>query len=165
MLTLLTAIFFFWLLETESGPYKTILSFQIPVTEATLLGVTQYQAFLTAFADCRGIANSPHLSSRDTPSPVRLLRISAKYILNGYLGPSSSADAIATDRHIQSEGTSIVMSIKLEVEEQDISLAFPGPNLPLSFDQSHTNITQLEDQIDSDTQYTVEDILVAFAPP
>ncbi|KAL2884110.1 hypothetical protein SGCOL_000047 [Colletotrichum sp. CLE4] len=56
------------------------------------------------------------------------------------------------------------MSIKLEVEEQDISLASPGPNLPLSFDHGHTNITQLEDQIDSDTQYTVEDILVAFAP-
>lgn len=57
------------------------------------------------------------------------------------------------------------MSIKLEVEEQDISLASPDPNLPPSFDHSHTNITQLEDQIDSDTQYTVEDILVAFAPP
>ncbi|KAL0764938.1 hypothetical protein CaCOL14_012744 [Colletotrichum acutatum] len=60
---------------------------------------------------------------------------------------------------------SVVMSIKLEVEEQDISLASPDPNLPPSFDHSHTNITQLEDQIDSDTQYTVEDILVAFAPP
>lgn len=57
------------------------------------------------------------------------------------------------------------MSIKLEVEEQDISLASSDPNLPPSFDHSHTNITQLEDQIDSDTQYTVEDILVAFAPP
>ncbi|KXH29207.1 hypothetical protein CSIM01_00935 [Colletotrichum simmondsii] len=57
------------------------------------------------------------------------------------------------------------MSIKLEVEEQDKSLASPDPNLPPSFDHSHTNITQLEDQIDSDTQYTVEDILVAFAPP
>lgn len=61
--------------------------------------------------------------------------------------------------------TSVVMSVKLEVDEQDISLASPDPHLPLSLDHSHTNITQLEGQIDSDTQYTVEDILVAFAPP
>ncbi|OHF03281.1 hypothetical protein CORC01_01334 [Colletotrichum orchidophilum] len=59
---------------------------------------------------------------------------------------------------------SIVMNATLKIEEQDISSTSPDANLPLSLDHSYTNITQLQDQIDSDTQYTVEDILVAFAP-
>ncbi|GKT62859.1 hypothetical protein ColTof4_01523 [Colletotrichum tofieldiae] len=55
------------------------------------------------------------------------------------------------------------MSSKPGVKGQDISTNVPGLNTGSSSTHRYNNLTELENQLDQDAQFTLEDLLVAFS--